>query len=64
MTLQTLRHAYHALQQRRVREWPQLSPRSRAALRLSIDEVRREMRRLEAAEKEFEAALDSSGGTA
>ena len=53
MDEQTLLAAYHALQQRRVREWNRLDSVPRHALSEAIDEVRHEIVRYERERKRF-----------
>ena len=57
MTETTLLEAYHALQQRRVREWTRLDVVARRALKAAIDEVRCEIARRERGRKQFEASM-------
>ena len=56
MTEDTLVSAFHALQQRRVREWERLDPPARRALKAAIDDVRCEIARREGERKQFPAS--------
>lgn len=53
MTERTLLSALHALQQRRVHDWPRLDAGARRVLREAIDEVGREIARREHGRRRF-----------